>query len=552
MKEKFDWKLFKRVIQYLKPNKKKLVIVAICIFITTVVGFFQPLVVKSITDNGLMTQNISIILSSVIVLLVLVLINQLIEIALASLFTEIHNESEYRIYYKSFYKLLRLKAEYFKDNNASEVINAMSTDVSAVSSLTDRYNVMLVSYIFQIISGLAGLIVISPALTILVLITVPIKYFTVKKLASLKGMNMSEYLKRYSDFTSWMSDIINGIKEIKLWNIYTTKEKEFITKEKELLAQQKKFTMIDAWNMFVEIILEWLVSALLYVFGGLLLIKGKLSIGGLFAFISYSSYVTTPISAILNVKLIIARIMPSAKRLFQFLDLEEEASGSITNINEGNITFQNVCFSFDSREILKHISFSVPIRSKVAIIGSNGSGKSTIINLLLRFLEPKSGNIEIENIDIKNVNLNDYRAMFSVVSQNPYLFNATIKENIDLGNNNKNNKHLSYVYQKSGIVGYLGKLPNGEHSIIGNNGAKLSGGEKQKLAVARALMKDTPYIILDEATSGFDVISDAYLHDVIINEMKDKTVLLITHRYENLEGMDIIYKIEDGSIVKLK
>lgn len=143
-KKKFDWKLLFRVIQYLKPNKKKLTIVAICILITTVIGFFQPLVVKMITDEGLIARNFNIILSFVVLLLCLVLINQFIEVTLSSLFADIHNESEYRIYSHSFRKLLRLKSGYFTDRNASEVINTMSTDVSTVSSLTDSYNIITV------------------------------------------------------------------------------------------------------------------------------------------------------------------------------------------------------------------------------------------------------------------------------------------------------------------------------------------------------------------------------------------------------------------------
>lgn len=551
-KKEFDWKLLMRVFRHLKLDKKKLIAVAICILITTLIGFFQPLVVKMITDNGLINKNLSIIITSVILLLSLVLINQLVEVALASLFADIHNKSEYGIYSKSFNKLLRLKSEYFTDRNASEVINSMSTDVSAVSSLTDSYNVMLISYLFRIVSGLSGLIVINPTLTLLVLMTVPVKYFTVKKLASIKELSMSVYIGSFRDFASWLSDTISGVKEIKLWNSYKLKEEEFTEKKQGLLKQQKQFTMLDAWNMFIEVFLEWSVSALLYIFGGILLINGKLSLGGLFAFISYSSYVTSPISAVFNVKLILARIMPSAKRLFEFLDLEEETSGASLGMGTDSITFENVSFSYnDDREILKNVTFSIPKGSKVAIIGSNGSGKSTIINMLLRFLEPKSGEIYLGKFDIKDIDLMYYRELFSVVSQNPYLFSKTIKENIDLGSRN-NEEYLTYVYQKSGVVGYLDKMPNGENSIIGDNGARLSGGEKQKLAVARALMKNTPYVILDEATSGFDVESDEYLHDVIINEMKDKTVLLITHRYENLEGMDIVYKIEGGEMKRLK
>lgn len=550
-KDKYDWRLLRRVIQYLKPNKKKLTFVIIGIVITTVIGFFQPLVVKVITDDGLINQNITTILFAGAVLLGMVLIDQFVEVGMSSLFADIHNESELRIYSNSFEKLLRLKPEYFTDKNSSEMINSISTDVSTVSSLTDRYNVMIISFVFKVISGLAGLVVISPMLTLVVLVMVPVKYLTVKKLSRLREKRTETYIDKMRALSGGMADTINGIQEIKLWNRYEAKGKEFLEKESEVLSENRKFTMIDAWNTFAEVILEWFVTILLYIFGGMLLLNSKLSIGGLFAFISYSSYVTSPICAVLNMRMIMARIIPSAKRLFKFLDLEEEVPGEITGIEAGDIIFKKVNFSYDGRKIFNGLDIIIPKGSKVAIIGANGSGKSTIINLILRFLEPKSGEIILNHENIQELNLYEYRNLFSVVSQNPYLFSKTIKENIDLGDTDDEIK-LTYVYQKSRIATYLDKLPCKANSLIGSNGAKLSGGEKQKLAVARALMKDTPYVILDEATSGFDVESDAYLHDMILNEMKGKTVILITHRYENLEGMDKVLKLEEGRVTELK
>ncbi len=541
--------LLLRILKYLKPNKKKLTLVVIGIVITTVTGFFQPLVVKMITDDGLINQDMQVILIAVVILLGLVLVDGLIEVGMSSLFADIHNESEMRMYSQAFSKLLRLKAGYFTDKNSAEVINSMSTDVSMVSSLTDRYNVMIISFVFKIFSGIAGLLVISPLLTLVVIAMVPVKYLTVKRLSKIREKRTEAYIDKIRGFSAWMSDTISGVKEIKLWNLFKPKTEEFTEKESELLIDAKKFTMIDAWNMFVEVFLTWIVSALLYVFGGMLLINGSLTIGGLFAFISYSSYVTSPISVVLNMKMVFARIIPSAKRLFKFLELDEENEGGETNIHAGDIIFEDVKFSYENREILKGLNMTIPKGSKTAIIGANGSGKSTVINLILRFLEPDEGEIKLGGQSINEVNLEEYRILFSVVSQNPYLFSKNVRENIDLDNTSDDEK-LTYVYQKSGVAAYLEKLPNGEMSLIGSNGARLSGGEKQKLAVARALMKDTPYVILDEATSGFDVESDAYLHDVIVNEMRDKTVILITHRYENLEGLDCVFELKDGRVGK--
>lgn len=272
----------------------------------------------------------------------------------------------------------------------------------------------------------------------------------------------------------------------------------------------------------------------------------------MFAFISYSSFVTGPIAAILNIKMLLAQMIPSAKRFLEFMELEEEEEGKDSEIEPGELVFENVVFSYEKeRDILKDVSISIPLGAKVAIIGPNGSGKTTLLNLLLRFLRPDKGRITISGKDVQEIRLEEYRKLFSVVSQKPYVFNKSIKDNIDLEKKAEESK-LNYVYQRSGVNQLLQKLSKREYMVIGNNGAKLSGGEKQKLAVARALLRDTPYIILDEATSGFDVSSDRYLHEMIINELKEKTIILVTHRYTNLEGMDRIYQIEKGKALRIK
>ena len=186
---------------------------------------------------------------------------------------------------------------------------------------------------------------------------------------------------------------------------------------------------------------------------------------------------------------------------------------------------------------------------KVAIIGQNGSGKSTIINLLLRFYTPCSGEITADGVPISQLALDEYRSLFSGVSQEPYLFFGDIVENVNLTGQAPSEK-VTAALHTSGVADYAERMPEGNNTKIGRNGAKLSGGEKQKLVVAQALLKDAPIVILDEATSGFDVGSDAYLHDVIVNQMEGKSVIMITHRYENLEGMDRVYQLKGGRIAE--
>ncbi len=538
----------KRTFSYLKPFKKEFTFIVLTLLVSTAVGFFQPLVIRAITDDGMLQQDMSVIARSVLALVGLVLVNQAIELWQTRVFADIHNQSYYTIFHQVFEKLLHLEKSYFEDKNNTEILSFLQMDVSQVSSITDRYTVMSASYIFRIISGLVGLFVISWKLALVVLAMVPVKFFLVRGLSKRREKAMDEMIESSRDFSRWFGDNLNGVDEIKLWNLFQCREKVFSQRQKNLLKLEKKGTMIDAWNMFWEVLLEWSVTIVLYLLGGWLICAGSLTIGAVFAFASYSGYVTGPVSALINIKMYFARIMPSARRLFKFLDMETEKDDGKKTVSSRppRLEFRDVAFRYEeNRPILQGANFTVEPGEKVAIIGQNGSGKSTILNLILRFYQPDSGLVLADGEDVNSLSLEDYRGLFSVVSQEPYLFLGDILENTDL-TGNTTNEQLQAALQASGVAGYLERMPDGEKTQIGRNGAKLSGGEKQKLAVARALLKDAPVVILDEATSGFDVESDAYLHGIILNEMREKSVIMITHHYEHLGGMDKVYQLEEG------
>lgn len=542
-----------RILSYLKPYKKEFLIAGLLLLGSTVIGFLQPMVIRSITDEGMLGKNIQVLVRSVVVLAALVLINQGIDLLQTRLFVNVHNSSYYTVFHQAFEKLLHLKKSYFEDKNNAEILSFLQMDVSQVSSVTDRYTVMIVSYLFRIFSGLFGLFLISWELAMLVLLMVPVKFLLVRFLSKRQEQAMDKMIEESRDFSRWFGDNLNGVDEIKLWGLFEKRDKEFQAKQKEVLRLQKRGTMIDAWNSFGEMLLEWGVTILLYLIGGLFVCWGKLTIGAVFAFVSYSGFVTGPVGALINLKMYFARIMPSAKRLFSFLDMETEQDGAEPcNSRAPSLEFRNVSFRYEeSRPILDGINFKIEPGEKVAIIGQNGSGKSTILDLLLRFYTPDGGEILLDGKPIQTYTLDSYRALFSVVSQEPYLFLGSVAENADL-TSSAEPEQLEAALKSSGVEDFLSRMPEGEKTQIGQNGARLSGGEKQKLAVARALLKDAPIVILDEATSGFDVESDTYLHHVIVNEMQGKTVLMITHHYENLAGMDRVYRLENGRLTELR
>ena len=537
--------------KYILCKKKNICMIFIYLILSALFNFFQPLVSKVITDKGLINKDIKIVVIYVFILLLLVSVNGFIDVLFTNKIANIKNDSEMKIYNQVLTKLEKIKYEFFLDKNSSEIIDMLMLDINSILSIIDTNSFSIINDIFRILSGLCGLLMISPVLTVIILLVIPIKYICAVFFSSLQKRKTKKYIYHVNKFTSVLAEYISGMKEIRLWNIFDYQKENLLQRESNLLKRKKEFKMIVSWNNLIERILEGLVTGCLYIIGVIFLIKNELTLGGLFAFISYSGYVTTPIMSILNFKMIFAQIMPSLERFSKFMDNEEENICGNSQIVEGDINIRNLTFSYGDHIIFDDVSITIPKKSKVAIIGDNGSGKSTLINIILRFIDAQKGSIDISGIDISTINIKEYRKMFSVVSQDSYIFNKTIKDNIDLYNLN-NPKLLQSIYDKCQLNKMLEKLSQKEETIIGTNGAKLSNGERQKIAVARTFIKNTPFLVLDEPSTGYDEASREYLRKLLMNDMNDKTVILITHDYKDLDGVDIIFKIEDKKIIRIK
>ena len=451
--------------------------------------------------------------------------------------------------------MLNFRLNYFDTKNYSEITNNLTTDVDNVTRITDKSSLLIVGQIFKIISGIFGLCVISWKLTILVLCVIPFKYLIVRFLTKNRKKAIKEFLSANRDFYSWLGDTISGIKEVKLWNLKNREIGTFNKKQRKIIKVNRGLSYLDNYNTSAEVILYQLLNYLLYIIGAMMITKNTLTVGGLFAFITYSTYVTSPLSLIINLIYNFANIIPSAKRLFEFFDEDSESRPAIKKSEHhyiefpqnGTIRFENVSFEYSSdKKVLNDLSFEIAPGEKVAIVGNNGAGKTTLLNLILRFYSPSCGHILLNGTDINKIKLEDYRSMFSVVSQEPYLFNATVEENVDL--RSAGSSAVSEALRKSGADTFIGRLADGRNTIVGRNGAKLSGGERQKVAVARVFVSDSPIIVFDEATSNFDCFSDEYLNNVIFSELDEKTVIVITHKSGILKYMDKIFELENGNI----
>lgn len=307
----------------------------------------------------------------------------------------------------------------------------------------------------------------------------------------------------------------------------------------------KKVAMLTSLDLLLKQGSEKILFVIIYIIGAQQIWSGELTLGTLMAFIQYAGSILRPIDVITALKIVFANIIPSTRDYMEFMDMEEEdlQNGRIVNKTPEKIIFNKIHFSYDRQEILRDFNLVLNKKEKVALVGLNGSGKSTLINLLLRYYQPQQGEILFDEINIEDYSLSDYREKFSIMRQNVFLFNATIQDNIYMF---KNKNHIK-KYPFSDVLDFVESLPEQEKTSVGFDGTQLSGGEKQRVALARCLQRDAGILILDEATSNCDVAMENVFIKTIREDAHD-FLICITHNYKILEEFDRIILLKDGRI----
>ena len=402
---------------------------------------------------------------------------------------------------------------------------------------------------FSMVGGIIGLFILDYRMTLMVLLFIPVKAVIMKHFAKKRKRIMDEFITESEKYAGWFGDTVGGVREVKLFGILENKRAEFADRQLSVINKQKKMNMLAQWNGITDNIIVHLLTSLIYIIGANLVFDMQLSVGSVFAFITYSAYVTGPISAILNIGYLLSGIIPSAKRYYEFMALEEEKENeeSMTEPCFGDLELQNLSFSYEKdKAVLSDVNISFPKGSKTVLIGRNGSGKSTLISLLLQLYQPTSGKITLCGTDISELVLKDYRNMVSVVSQDIYLFNSSIRDNICMYKD-IDDKFIMEACKDSGLADFISEVSL--DYVVGQNGAMLSGGQKQKIALARALVHNSPVIIFDEATSNTDVYSEHQINGLLHTKLKEKMVIIITHKQEILKEADQIIMLKDGAVV---
>lgn len=546
-------KLYSIIRERLGEYRKYILILIICFVVVGIIAFAVPLLVSALMDKAFIPKDIRLIVVIPLIMLALQLICTRAELSQNKTLLLIQNRIQKTLYEESFNKICRIKQEYFVDKTSASIINQLSVDIEKASSMADRGMLIFVDSSIKLIGGAAGLVFISWRLAFIVLCMIPVKWFVIAYLSKKKENAVKEYLDTSITFQRWFVDKVEGIKEVKLWNIQSILKDKFMRLHTQLIKTSNESEKIEFYNSVSENVIHSTFTSLVYIVAGIMLANSKLSLGNIMAFLTYSGYVTGAISILLNFKMYIHAIIPSVYRLYDFYELDEEENQCRVELDSeiNIIELKNINLSFNERNVLSGINLQMKRGEKIAIIGENGSGKSSIVNLLLRFLEPNSGEILLNGINIQSIDILHYRQCFSVIGQRPHIFEDTIENNITMWNT-KEKRNVHDACMKSRFQVFIESIPDGVSTRINNNGENMSGGERQKLIFARELLKDTPIVILDEGTSNIDMEADQKIQELLERECKDKLLIIISHNQSHLKNMDHIYVLSNGELECVK
>ncbi|KUO77168.1 MAG: hypothetical protein APF77_01755 [Clostridia bacterium BRH_c25] len=548
--------ILKRILKSLYPFRKYSVLIILLMLFSAGISFALPIVNKYLVDSGLLKNNLRIVIQLSILSLILVIFDQIIRLLETKLIAYINNLYIYKWTSLSMRKMMKLRMHYFNDNNFTEIINNNRMDIGNIARITDESFALRILSIFKIIGGFIGLLVIDYRLSVLVLIVIPVRYVMTCYFTRLKKEVHQQYMEQSREYSRWYGDRMAGIKEIKLAGIDNIIMQQFTRLQRDIIKTDIRAQIIDNLNSVTESIFFKVITTLIYVVSALMIIKGTFTVGGLFAFFTYSMNVMVPISSFINIKYDFTKILLSARRLFAFLDMECEKnkSDSIRMSKESvseEIEFKNVSYSYDNNKVaLDNVSFNVKKGEKVGIVGMNGSGKTTLLNILLRLCEADGGQVYLDGVDIKDIHIKDLRKAIPVVNQDIYLFNASVKENIALFSDLSDERILELV-NLGGIQDFIDKLPAKINTKLGAGGIKLSGGERQRIALVRAFARSSKIIVLDEATSSLDLKYEKWINNVLVNKFRENTIVLVTHRPYILNKLDKIILIDKGRILDI-
>lgn len=545
----------KRLIGYLIENKLNIVVVFLLCFVTTLISIFGTRLNGYTIDNFIETGDMKGLAFICIMLVLMYVVNIFSTYYQNSVMIKIAQRVSARIRHDLFVGLQKLPLKYFDTHSSGDLMSRLTNDVDNINTTLSQSVTQLFSGIINIVGMFIAMLLLSPILTLIGMITIPLTFITTKTLAKKTQKFFVKQQNELGNLNGYIEEMVSGQKVVLLFSEEEKVKKEFgeINERltKSAIIAQGVSSFMGPINNFINNISYLIIS----VAGGYLILKGhSITVGVVFSFLLYMRNFTRPINEIMNLFNTIQSALAGAERVFEVIDekkeKDKETAKDISNI-EGHVELKNVTFSYEKgKEILKNVSIEAKKGELIAIVGPTGAGKTTIINLLTKFYDIDSGEILIDGKNIDDITRESLRKTVAMVLQDTYLFSESVSDNIRYGRLDATDEEVIEAAKMADAHHFIKQLPEGYNTILSDNGGNLSQGQRQLLAIARAILSNASILILDEATSSIDTRTEVLIQNAMIKLMEGKTTFVIAHRLSTIRNADKILALKDGEIIE--
>ena len=541
-----------RLFSYLKPHTAKLLIASLAMILATILETAVPEVIGQSVDalfSNNRTSEQSIFFA--VVLFIVLFFAGLFTLISSSASSWVSNKVIMQLRIEMFRKINLLPKDYFDKNSSGELLSKLTFDVEQIAAAASVIWLELMKSLITVLVIIIYLFYKNYQLSIILIFLMPLIYIVVKK-SSIRMKKASEKVqKSMGKITHQLNEDISGMSIIKIYGAEESETNKFLDLINRIRLQRFKVDLSSAINSNIVNILLGLALALVVYLSS---IHFVMTAGEFMSYFTALGLLIKPSKRLISINKPIQIASAAGDSVFKLLDEKEEQDSNNSTLDKvyGDIAFKKVSFSFDGhKNVLKNINFKIKAGEKVAFIGPTGSGKSTIIELIIKSYLPSDGVIELDGLNIIDINNRSLRKHISIVDQSSILFNGSINENITFGHINfKDKKKITAAAEKANALEFIQKLDQGFEFSIGENGELLSGGQRQRLAIARAIFKDAPIFIFDEATSALDNDTEKYVQEAIDNLNGNKTIIIIAHRLSTIKNVDKIFVMKDGEIIE--
>jgi len=557
----------KRLVGYLKPHKYQLLAVLVTAIISTIFSIVSPKIMGKATTKlfeGLMMKlkgvpgakiDFDYIGNIILLLIGLYILSAIFAYIQQYIMAGVAQKTVYNLRKEVEEKLNRLPLKYFDSRTHGEILSRAVNDVDNISTTLQQSLTQLITSVVTIIGIIIMMLSISPLMTLIVVVTLPLSFVATAGIAKKSQKFFKGQQKSLGQLNGHVEEMYTGHKVVIVFGLEKKSIEQFDEINETLYQSGWKAQFVSGMIMPLMSFVSNIGYVLVSVAGGILVTKRSIEIGDIQAFIQYARQFAQPITQTAMIANVIQSTIASAERVFEILDELEEIPESVhpkeLQAPKGEVLFENVSFRYKENEaLIEDMNIDVKPGQTVAIVGPTGAGKTTLINLLMRFYELNSGRILIDGIDIRDMRRGQLRSMFGMVLQDTWLFNSTIRDNIAYGKEGATDAEINAASQAAFADHFIRTLPDGYNTILNEEASNISQGQKQLLTIARAILADPAILILDEATSSVDTRTEVHIQKAMNHLMEGRTSFIIAHRLSTIRDADIILVMNNGRVIE--